>query len=72
MKALILAAVLALGGGGDVPPQQQTIEDLHNHETHPSFWHEHTQATIGSIIGTLGLVVVAWLGYKGIKGKKSS
>lgn len=48
------------GRGGGEPPQQQMMQQMeeepHNHEAHPSLWHENTQAMIASIIGSIALL----------------
>ena len=52
--------------------QAQEVEPDHlDHESHFSFLHEHTQAMIGGVMGTIGLVIVAYLGYKAAQKKKS-
>lgn len=57
---------MSAGGGGE-PEQHMTQEvepDHLDHESHFSFYHEHTQALIGGAITTIGLVIVAWIGLK--------
>jgi len=56
--------------GGE--PQEQLIPqevepDHVDHESHWSIHHTQTQILIGGVITTIGLVVVACLGYKGRK-----
>ena len=56
-----------MGGGGDLQPEQMTQEvelDHLDHESHFSFYHEHTQALIGGAVTTIGLIIVAWIGLK--------
>ena len=64
-----------MGGGSTEQPQMQAQEvepDHLDHESHFSFLHEHTQAMIGGVMGTIGLVIVAYLGYKAAQKKKNS
>ena len=54
-------------GGGEGQPEQMTQEvelDHLNHESHFSFYHEHTQALIGGAVATIGLIIVAWIGLR--------
>ena len=57
-------------GGGEQPQQMQAQEVEHDHQSHPSLWHEHTQAMIGSVVGTIGLVIAAYFGYKATRKPK--
>ena len=64
-----------MGGGGEQPQQEQMqaqeVEPDHvDHESHWSWSHNSTQALVGGVIGTVGLVLVAWLGYKSAKRPK--
>ena len=63
-----------MGGGGEQPQEQmqaQEVEPDHiDHESHWSWAHNSTQALVGGVIGTCGLVLVAWLGYKSAKRSK--
>jgi hypothetical protein len=60
--------------GGEVPQEQmipQEVEPDHiDHESHFSLHHTQTQVLIGSVITAVGLVLVAYFGYKGKKAAK--
>ena len=64
-----------MGGGGEQPQEQMQAQEVENghvdHETHFSLHHKHTQALIGGLITTIGLVAVAYFGYKATRKKKN-
>ncbi len=59
-----------VGGGGE-PPQEQLTEQQVDHDSgeHFSLNHIHTQVLIGTAITAVGIVLAAYFGMKGRKGK---
>lgn len=51
--------------------EQSTEDDdsAHDHEKHPSFLHEATQTLIGKLAGAGAMILVAVLGYLGLRAK---
>jgi len=63
-----------MGGGGEQQQEQMQAQEVEldhvDHESHWSWSHNSTQTLVGGVIGTAGLVLVAWLGYKSAKRSK--
>jgi len=56
--------------GGGSPQEQLTEQQVeHDHEGHFAWYHEHMMPLWCGLITTVGLVVVAWLGYRNRKSK---